>query len=186
MYKEYIEGIEKEVERKALKMIDGDYIINTSLQRLDYDFKRELLNYAIDEGLYCESWTYCKFNQDYRVAKYLARCYERLLYSYSERELSYNTCKVLLRKFCKYANKSKVTLRRYKIKVKEIKSGFRVYVISGDYEYLNIKIGRTQEGMLLGMAKVIGYLASDRYEKEDRAEVRRYFLKVTKKLVYYR
>lgn len=181
MDKDYLSRVAREVQIKAYKISTCRLIINTPLQQLDYDFKRELLRTARGNSMYCEGWLYRKRNHDYRVARYMAICFNEIMSVYEDLEYSKHNIVSLSKKLSRYAKSEGVVFDRYKICYVKLDRGIKLLIKRNGLRCMSVIIRSTSNSLARGMAKVVGFFASDAYESEsDINEVCSYFTKIIK------
>lgn len=113
MYKEYVRGLRNSIKSVRKAILEGVQL--SFLEELDYNFKRELLYHATGVKRYREGFLKSKLNVDYRVASFLAECFDDIMSVYAEDEYSFKELKEMAKSYCFSAWKQGITTGRYTI-----------------------------------------------------------------------
>lgn len=178
MYKDYVRGLRNNI--KAIRKALSADVQLSFLEQLDYNFKRELLYFATGSKTYRRGFLGSKLDVDYRVASFLAECFDDVMYMYNEAEYSFKEITEMAKDYCSTAWKRGITTERYSIDSFDKNNILYLVLIVDRQEVYDFRVGDLKSAAY-ALIELVSFLGCEGYtEGKYQDEVEDYLLNVFK------
>lgn len=170
MYRDYVEGLRKSITRvtKAVK----NNVQLSFLEQLDYDFKRELLFFALEEKTVYGRFFKRNLNVDFRVASFLAYCFDDIMSLYDEGGYSFKELSSMAKNYCRTAWYQRVSLDRYYVDCYDRNGVFYIDLIVDQQIVYTFEISSLKSAAL-ELIHLVSFLGCEGYKEgyyQDKVE----------------